>query len=142
MKGTGKVGDRVRRPAPPKDLQAAGKAMWKSILDEFKLNSAEMGLLYQLCVTLDELAAMKADLAEMGTVVMGSRNQPRPNPLLPLIVAHRKLVDQLVVAVGLPLEGEMVGRRRSAQAKQAVDSRWRQQRRGRLGSVQVERRDA
>jgi hypothetical protein len=120
-------------------LQAPGKALWRDVVDEFELNPAETALLYQLALTLDELAQMKADLAEMGTVVMGSRNQPRVNPLIAAIATHRKLADGLVVALGLPLPGEVVGRRRSAQAKQAVDSRWRQQRRGRLSSVQVPR---
>jgi phage terminase small subunit len=127
----------VRRKPAPKELQAAGKALWRQVLDEFEPNAAEFALLFQLCLTVDELAAMKADLAEMGMVVMGSRNQPRLNPLIAAITAHRKLVDQLVVALGVPLPGETVGRRRSAQAKQAVDTRWRQEkRRGRLASVE------
>jgi P27 family predicted phage terminase small subunit len=126
----------VRRKPAPKDLQAPGRALWRDVLAEFELNSAELALLYQLCQTVDELAAMKSDLAEMGMVTMGSRNQPRVNPLLAVIAAHRKLADQLVVALGLPLEGEVVGRRRSAQAKQAVDARWRgQKRRGRIATV-------
>jgi hypothetical protein len=130
----------VRRKPAPKDLQAAGKALWRDVLDEFELNPAETALLYQLALTVDELAQMKRDLSEMGTVVMGSRNQPRVNPLIAAIAGHRKLADGLVVALGLPLPGEVVGRRRSAQAKQAVESRWRrQQRRGRLSSVQVQR---
>jgi hypothetical protein len=131
------------RPPPPPDLQDAGQALWNDVLSEFEMNAAELRLLHQLGLTLDELAQMKADLAEMGSVVMGSRNQPKINPLLPVIAAHRKLADQLVTALALPLDGETIGRRRSAQAKQAVDSRWRQQRRsrGRLGSVPVQQRD-
>ncbi|MFZ0906391.1 MAG: P27 family phage terminase small subunit [Mycobacterium sp.] len=127
-----------RPPSAPKDLQAEGKKLWRDVLAESELNAAETALLKQLCLTVDELAAMKADLAEMGTVVMGSRNQPRVNPLLAAIAAHRKLCDQLVVALGLPLEGEVVGRRRSAAAKQSADARWRKApaRRGQLASVQ------
>jgi len=115
-----------------------GRKLWRQAVDEFELNPVELALLYQLCLTMDELAAMKRDLAEMGTVVMGSRNQPRVNPLLGAIVSHRKLADQLAVALGLPLAGEMVGRRRSASAKQAVNSRWSKAktRKGRLVSVQ------
>jgi P27 family predicted phage terminase small subunit len=135
------MGDVRRKPAP-KELQAAGKALWRQVLDEFEPNAAEFALLFQLCLTVDELADMKADLAEMGTVVMGSRNQPRVNPLIAVIAAHRKLVDQLVVALGVPLPGEAVGRRRSAAAKQSVDSRWRQEkRRGRLASVEPLRQE-
>jgi phage terminase small subunit len=127
-----------RNPAAPKDLQAAGKKLWRETLAEFEPSAPESALLHQLCLTIDELAQMQAELAQMGMVVMGSRNQPRPNPLLPMIAAHRKLADQLVVALGLPLEGEVVGRRRSAQAKEAVNSRWhRERRKGRLASMQA-----
>lgn len=124
-------------PPPPKDLQVEGRKLWRQAAVEFDLNPVELALLYQLCLTVDELAAMKRDLAEMGTVVMGSRNQPRVNPLLGAIVSHRKLADQLAVALGLPLAGEAVGRRRSAAAKQAVNARWSntKTRKGRLASV-------
>ena len=127
----------VRPPSAPKDLQVEGRKLWRQAVDEFELNPVELALLYQLCLTVDELAAMKADLAEMGTIVAGSRNQPRVNPLLGAIVSHRKLADQLAVALGLPLAGEAVGRRRSAAAKQAVNSRWAKSktRKGRLASV-------
>ncbi|MFZ3319530.1 MAG: P27 family phage terminase small subunit [Mycobacterium sp.] len=127
----------VRCPPAPKDLQVEGRKLWRDVLAEFELNATELALLRQLCLTVDELAAMKADLAEMGLVVMGSRNQPRVNPLIAVIASHRKLVDQLVVALGVPLPGESVGRRRSSAAKQSVDKRWRQEKsRGRLASVQ------
>jgi hypothetical protein len=42
-------------------------------------------------------------LAETGVMVDGSKGQPVVNGVL---VAHRKLADQLVVALGLPIEGE------------------------------------
>jgi P27 family predicted phage terminase small subunit len=131
------VAEGVRPPSAPKDLQVEGRKLWRQAVDEFELNPVELALLYQLCLTVDELAAMKADLAEMGTIVAGSRNQPRVNPLLGAIVSHRKLADQLAVALGLPLAGEAVGRRRSAAAKQAVNSRWAKSktRNGRLASV-------
>jgi phage terminase small subunit len=131
------VAEGVRPPSAPKDLQVGGRKLWRQAVDEFELNPVELALLYQLCLTVDELAAMKADLAEMGTIVAGSRNQPRVNPLLGAIVSHRKLADQLAVALGLPLAGEAVGRRRSAAAKQAVNSRWAKSktRKGRLASV-------
>jgi len=124
---------------PPAGLKVAGKRLWRDVLAEFVPNAAELALLEQLCLTVDELAEMKADLSEMGLVVMGSRNQPRTNPLIPVIAAHRKLVDQLVTALGVPLPGESVGRRRSAAAKQSIDTRNRQERklRGRLASVQT-----
>jgi hypothetical protein len=41
------------------------------------------------------------------------------------LAVHRKLIDQMIVALSLPIDGESVGRRRSAQAKLNADSRWR-----------------
>jgi hypothetical protein len=118
-------------------LKTAGKALWKAQLSEFRANSpAELALLEQACKTIDELAQMDADLADMGYIVSGSANQPRINPLLGAIAQHRKLLDQLIVALGVPLPSELVGRRRSATAKQNADTRWRQQkRRGQLPGV-------
>jgi P27 family predicted phage terminase small subunit len=127
-------------PPTPKGLKSAGRALWRAQLSEFEASSpAELALLEQACLTVDELAAMKTDLAEMGLVVSGSTGQPRINPLVSAIAAHRKLLDQLVVSLGIPLPSETVGRRRSAAAKQSADARWRKtpRRKGRLGSVEA-----
>lgn len=133
--------DSMIRPAPP-DLQAHGRTLWEETLEEYGLDPVEIELLHQLCQTVDELALLKSDLAKMGSIVTGHAGQPRANPLLAAIAAHRKLADQLSIALALPLPSEAVGRRRSAQAKQAADSRWKRQRRhGQLGSVSHVRRD-
>jgi hypothetical protein len=115
----------TKPPPSPRDLKSAGTVFWRKAVREFTFSSVELALLRQAAKTADEIAAMERDLSEMGMVTMGSRNQPRMNPLLAALVAHRKLFDQLVVALGLPTEGEVVGRRRSASAKQAADARWR-----------------
>ena len=115
----------TRRSKPaPRDLKEAGKALWRNLTREFVFNSAELALLHQLCCTTDEIADLKAGLTATKPVVKGSRGQPRANPLLAELRNHRKLADQLVVALGLPIDGEAVGRRRSAQARQAADTRW------------------
>ncbi|ORA31565.1 P27 family phage terminase small subunit [Mycobacterium aquaticum] len=113
-----------RSKRAPIALEEAGKRLWRSLTREFEFNSAELALLHQLCATIDEIAALKTVLTTTKPVVKGSRGQPRPNPLLAEIRAHRKSADQLVCALGLPVDGETVGRRRSAQAKQAADARW------------------
>jgi hypothetical protein len=92
---------------------------------EFEFTSAELSLLHQLACTVDEIADLKAALATTKPVVKGSKGQPRANPLLAELRNHRKLADQLTTALSLPIEGEAVGRRRSAQAKQAADAKWR-----------------
>jgi len=136
--GFGVMGEFIARP--PKDLNAAGRAFWRSVLSDFEPNSAELQLLHEACRTKDELDVMVAAVAAESPVVAGSKGQPRPHPLLAEIRQHRRLLDQLVVALGMPLESEVVGRRRSAAAKQNADARWRKsgpRRKGRLASVQT-----
>lgn len=134
-----------RTPAAPRGLKATGKAYWRSILAEFDLNAAELLELAVLCETLDDRQDARSALAETGQIVEGFNGQPRANPLIPQIVAYGKLIDQLVVALGLPLPGDTKGRRRSPLARLAAGSS-RQSGKpaaGRLGSVShIQRRDA
>ena len=112
------------KPAP-RDLGTAGRALWRDACREFTFSSVEFALLHELCTTVDEIAAMKSDLGEMGMVVSGSEHQPRINPLVPALAVHRKLADTLAAALALPVESETVGRRRSATARQNANARWK-----------------
>jgi hypothetical protein len=126
---------RRARPAP-KDLKQAGIQLYRAATREFEFTGIELELLHQLCVTIDEIAAMRADLREMGMVVSGSERQPRVNPLVAAIANHVKVADALVVSLALPIDGEAVGARRSAAAKAAADARRRNPvRKGRLAAV-------
>ena len=114
----------TNKPAPA-DLGVVGRKLWREMTAQFEFHSAELALLHQLAATTDEISSLKAALTETKPVVKGSRGQPRANPLLAELRNHRKLADQLTVALALPTEGEAVGRRRRAQAKQAADAKWR-----------------
>jgi hypothetical protein len=106
-----------RRKPPPKDLNASGKSWWRNIIGEYALDPAEIVLLHQLCRAVDILDRLNADLADMGVTVSGSTGQPKPNGLLIEIRETVKLVDQLQMALALPMAGETAGRRRKPQAK-------------------------
>jgi hypothetical protein len=128
----------VRRPKPyPNGLNDDGKALWCSVTREFDFNSAELALLQQLCQTVDEIVAMKREMSDMGVVVAGSKGQPVVNPILRVLSEHRKLADQLTAALALPVDGEVVGHRRTAAAKQAAQPGPRKTKsRGRIAAVQ------
>jgi len=113
------------RKRPPVGLGKRGRAMWADITETYRLDPAEVALLVELCRSIDEIDALSAALAEGPLMVTGSTGQPRPNPLLDQLREHRKVADRLAAALALPIEGESVGRRRSATAKQAVNTRWR-----------------
>lgn len=110
---------------PPAGLGKRGRAVWRDISASYVLDPAEVSLLTELCRTLDEIDRLSAALAGVELVVTGSTGQPRPHPLLDELREHRKVADKLAASLALPVEGEQAGRRRSAQAKQAVNQRWR-----------------
>ena len=127
----------AKKPDPPAGLRADGTRLWTSVMKDYSCDPVELELLAALCRTVDELAVLEAALAAAEPVVRGGRGQlPKPHPLLNEVRMHRKTVENLSLALALPLPGEVAGRRRSAQARTAVNARWTQQsRNGRLPSV-------
>jgi hypothetical protein len=99
--------------------------LWRSVVEEYVLDPAETALLHELCRTSDELDALTAAMAHQSPVVAGSRGQPRANPLLAEIRQHRRLAETLSAALALPMDGETLGRQRSASARVAAHARWR-----------------
>jgi len=110
---------RAAKPAP-RDLKASGKALWRTIIQTYVLDPAEVVLLHQLCRAVDVLDRIAADLSEMGVTTMGSQGQPVANPLLAAQAEQVKLVDRLQQALALPLTGETAGVRRSGSRKAAA----------------------
>jgi hypothetical protein len=127
-----------KKPGPPAGLKADGKRVWTSVLAEHSCDPVELELLSALCRTVDELSVLEKALADSEPVVHGGRGQiPKAHPLLNEVRLHRKTIENLSLALALPLPGEAAGRRRSAQAKQAVNARWTAQarRNGRFPST-------
>ena len=115
-------------PKPPPGLKARGRALWRDVHAAYKLNPSENFTLGALARTLDEIAALEAELAVAPLIVEGSKGQPIPNKLLAEIRAHRALADKLQISLALPAPGEQTGQRRSGQAKAAAETRWRKTR--------------
>jgi hypothetical protein len=109
---------------PPAGLKVRGRALWRDIQAEYRLNPAETATLGALARTLDEIAALEAALVGQPFVVEGSQGQPVPNKLLAELRAHRGLADKLGISLALPAPGEHTGQRRSGQQKAAVNTRW------------------
>ena len=126
----------AEKPPPPKGLGKAGIEVWLSMTGRFTFHEGELQILRQLAAIVDEIAVMEGALAESGPMIEGSRGQQRLNPLYNQLITHRSVLDRLMVSLALPADGEQVGKRRSPQAKQAAQARWKQPRTGRLASAQ------
>jgi hypothetical protein len=112
----------VKPPSTPRGLGAVGRAFWRQMVGTYSFDPAELGTLRRLCKTMSETVELEECLAETGPLIKGSRCQPVINPVVAALVVHRKLEDQLTLSLGLPVEGEQFGKRRTAAARAAADS--------------------
>jgi hypothetical protein len=123
-------------PTPPKRLRAAGLELWQSMTDQYGFHAADLAILKQASATVDEIDMLEQSIAELGPMIPGSRGQLRLHPAFQQLATHRATVDRLLLSLGIPADGERVGRRRSPQAKAAVNTRYaKQPRKGRMSSV-------
>jgi hypothetical protein len=99
-------------PPAPRGLGRAGAAFWRDSVRELVFSKSELLILHQTCLTVDELAEMKAEFRDMGTTVAGSSGQPVANPMFTSMAAHRALLGRLIKALHLPAEVSAAGRRK------------------------------
>jgi phage terminase small subunit len=125
-------------PLPvPDDLRDEGRALWSAVTSRYALRADELPLLAEMARTVDDLATMRAALAESGPVALGSKGQPRPNPLLAEVRGSRLLLVRLASQLGLPDEDSPAGATpASRKAARAANERWRREA-VRYGDVQA-----
>ena len=110
---------------PPTGLKTRGRGLWRTILETYRLDPAELVLLHELCRSVDKIQALDAEIGADGLLVSGSRGQiPRSHPLLLELRETQKTVSRLVAELALPIAGESVGVRRNPQQRQAAKVRW------------------
>jgi len=87
---------------PPKDLQGPGRALWRSILDEYDLSKPEMALLREACRTSDELEVLRSAVLAAEVVTEGSTGQPVIHRGYDELRKHREALTRLLTALDLP----------------------------------------
>ncbi len=89
---------------PPKDLQGPGRALWRSILDEYDLSKPEMALLREACRTSDECEVLRSTVLAAEVVTEGSTGQPVIHRGYDELRRHREALTKLLAAMDLPVE--------------------------------------
>jgi len=108
---------------PPKDLQGPGRALWRSILDEYDLSKPEMALLREACRTADELEVLRAAVLAAEVVTEGSTGQPVIHRGYDELRRHREALTKLLAAMDMPVEAvPVVPKLAAAPAGRAVQS--------------------
>jgi len=85
----------------PRGLRAGGRRLWQAVTDGYELDESASAVLVEACHTVDELAVLRAALADV-TPVIESAQGPRVHPLYAEIRARRLALAKLVASVGLP----------------------------------------
>lgn len=92
------------KSTPPKDLDAAGKALWSSIAGKYALRPDEVARLHAICRTADTVASLEAAWDERGKPMLttGSMGQEVIHPLIGELRAQRSALDGALVRMKLP----------------------------------------
>ncbi len=88
----------ARVPAPPRGAQAAGRRLWRSVLEEFELAEHELALLRQAVYVADVCDQLQRRVEADGPL-LGERT----HPALVELRQQRILLARLVVALRVPL---------------------------------------
>jgi hypothetical protein len=103
------------RPAKfPDGLLMAGKSLWKSVTDEYELDTHESLLLLQACRCADRLDAMAAALEGAPLTMVNFKGDQVAHPLLTESRQQSLTFSRLLASLRLPSGDEARPQRRGA----------------------------
>lgn len=89
-------------PRAPEGAKAAGKRLWRSVLDEFELDEHELVLLRQAVRAADLCEDLQRVVEDEGPIV-SSRGEAKTHPAVVELRQQRILLARLIVALRVPL---------------------------------------
>jgi hypothetical protein len=121
----------TRLPRPPRDLDVAGKALWRRMHAAYEgFEEWETAILEQACRHADVISDLEHAYAEVGLVVQGSQGQPRLNQVVTELRLARSSFAAILGKLNLPSSHDdetgasETARQRSA--RRAAERRWSQ----------------
>lgn len=113
----------LRTPRAPAGLQAAGKRLWRAIVEDFELTAAETLILEAAARMADEVATLEKELRTAPVITVGSKGQERPNALFGELRQGRLALGRLIAQLGLD-ENADGGTARSHAGRRLARQRW------------------
>lgn len=109
----------------PKNMQAAGAKIWRSVAAKYTLRPDELRVLEDACREADLIDLIQAGLVGEPLYMQGSMGQRVANPLFAEVRQHRATFASLMRQLALPDEpSEGKGSARSIGARKAAHARW------------------
>lgn len=105
-----------RPPRAPKGLGKSGRALWRSIVTEYELTEAELGVLVAACRTRDILDTLSETIESLGSNVF-TTNAKGDLVSHPALVEHRmqsQALQRAIASLRLPDEEGNQPQRRGA----------------------------
>lgn len=91
--------------AAPPHLSSEARRLWRDVCRDYRLDDAAgQALLLRACEALDGLRACQDAIRKDGICTAGSRNQPRPHPLLRYEAEYSRQMLAAFRALNLDLE--------------------------------------
>jgi P27 family predicted phage terminase small subunit len=91
-------------PKPPATLGQPGRALWRSVMQQYDIiDAGGVAILQQACAAADRAAECAEIIAKDGPVIR-TKHGPKDHPLLRHELASRALVCRLLARLGLDVE--------------------------------------
>ena len=112
--------------SPPEGLQAAGLALWESVVNDFELDASEVVRLGAAARLADDLTRMQEVLKDAPVTLESARGGMKTNPLFAECRNHRSALARIMQTLSLP-EADATARpgdERSSAARAMARARW------------------
>jgi phage terminase small subunit len=86
----------VKAPRPPESLNAAGRSLWRAVLDGYDLDAGELRILELACQAADDAASARLALRSDGVVSSGRYGQTIAHPAVAIARQAEASVSRLL----------------------------------------------
>ena len=98
-------------PRPPKGLSARGRRLWRAVVAEYELSSAELEVLGSALALLDRAESAATIVRAEGLITKDRYGSPKPHPAVDVECRCRATASRLIQQLGVKLVEAPVPRR-------------------------------